>query len=234
MKSRTRYSSKKYMENLTSSNKLLHNKYVLYGTLGVTCLFLLWLLLANKIGLIVIFALIAYITYCFNRNMIIVLGLSLIITYIATLGFKVKEGLENASDVAEKKEEKKEETDTSTSNNTSTNNNTSTSNDTSTDVKPSSTDEGMNNISGGKKQARIDYASTMEDAYDDLNKILGGEGISRLTNDTNKLMEQQLKLTDAMKNMGPLIDSAKALMQGFDFNNLDNIASMAKKFMPSK
>ena len=76
---RTRYSSKKYIENMTS-NKLLHNKYVLYGTLGVTCLFLLWLLLANKIGLIVIFALVGYITYCFNRNMIIVLGLSLIIT----------------------------------------------------------------------------------------------------------------------------------------------------------
>ena len=229
---RTRYSSKKYIENMTS-NKLLHNKYVLYGTLGVTCLFLLWLLLANKIGLIVIFALVGYITYCFNRNMIIVLGLSLIITYIATLGFKVKEGLENANDTVEKKEEKKKETDTLGNNDTSSND-TSSSNNTSSDVKPSSTDEAMNNISGGKKQARIDYASTMEDAYDDLNKILGGEGISRLTNDTNKLMEQQLMLADAMKNMGPLIDSAKALMQGFDFNNLDNIASMAKKFIPSK
>ena len=119
-------------------------------------------------------------------------------------------------------------------NNDTSSNDTSSSNNTSSDVKPSSTDEAMNNISGGKKQARIDYASTMEDAYDDLNKILGGEGISRLTNDTNKLMEQQLMLADAMKNMGPLIDSAKALMQGFDFNNLDNIASMAKKFIPSK
>ena len=66
------------------------------------------------------------------------------------------------------------------------------------------------------------------------NQSCSDNAITREKYYANKLMEQQLMLADAMKNMGPLIDSAKALMQGFDFNNLDNIASMAKKFIPSK
>ena len=35
----------------------------------------------------------------------------------------------------------------------------------------------------------------------DLNKIIGGDGIKRLTDDTQKLMNQQLQLAEAMKNM---------------------------------
>ena len=77
---------------------------------------------------------------------------------------------------------------------------------------------------------RIDYASTVEDAYDDLNKIIGGDGIKRLTNDTQKLMQQQVALADAMKNMTPLMSQAKELLQGFDLKNLDGLASMAKQF----
>ena len=40
----------------------------------------------------------------------------------------------------------------------------------------------------------IDYASTIEDAYDELNKIIGGDGIQKLTGDTQNLMKQQMQL----------------------------------------
>jgi hypothetical protein len=81
-----------------------------------------------------------------------------------------------------------------------------------------------------KKNNRIDYASTVEDAYEDLGKILGGDGINRLTKDTQKLMKQQLQLADAMKNMTPLLESAKGLLQGFDMKNLNSLSSLAKNF----
>jgi hypothetical protein len=253
------------MDKMISTKKWLHNKYVLYSTLAVSCIFLLWLLLANKFGLIFLFALIAYIIYCFNRNMIIVLGLSVIITYIATLVFKVREGFTEGSgdgtvadNIKNNLNEKKTNiqnkianakatlsTDSTTGSTTtgstttgstttgSTTTGSTTTGSTTTDGTTTTTDgtstvQGMNNISSNKKYNRIDYASTVEDAYDDLNKILGPGGISRLTTDTSKLMDQQLQLADAMKNMGPLIESAKSLMKGFDFNNLDGIAKMAK------
>jgi hypothetical protein len=78
------------------------------------------------------------------------------------------------------------------------------------------------------KPNRIDYASTVEDAYEDLNKILGGNGIKQLTDDTQKLMKQQLQLADAMKSMSPLMEQAKGLLQGFDLKNLGSLTNVGK------
>jgi hypothetical protein len=78
------------------------------------------------------------------------------------------------------------------------------------------------------KPNRIDYASTVEDAYEDLNKILGGNGIKQLTDDTQKLMQQQLQLADAMKSMSPLMEQAKGLLQGFDLKNLSSLTNVGK------
>jgi hypothetical protein len=63
-----------------------------------------------------------------------------------------------------------------------------------------------------------------------LNKILGGDGIKNLTADTQKLMEQQLQLANAMKSMTPLLEQAKSLIGGFDMKNFGNITEMAKQF----
>jgi hypothetical protein len=92
------------------------------------------------------------------------------------------------------------------------------------DTAPKAGFTGINN----KKNNRIDYAATVEDAYGDLNKILGGDGIKNLTSDTQKLMKQQLQLAEAMQSMTPLLEQAKTLIGGFDMKNFDGIASLAK------
>jgi hypothetical protein len=79
-----------------------------------------------------------------------------------------------------------------------------------------------------KKGNRIDYASTVEDAYDDLNKILGGDGIKQLTSDTQNLLKQQMQLADAMKSMTPLMEQAQNLLQGFDMKSLSSLAGLSK------
>ena len=86
---------------------------------------------------------------------------------------------------------------------------------------------------------QIDYASTVEDAYDQLNSILGSDGIKKLTDDTQRLMKQQMDLAGSMKDMGPMIknlgpmmDQAKGLlgsMKGGDGEGgLASIMEMAK------
>jgi hypothetical protein len=88
------------------------------------------------------------------------------------------------------------------------------------------------------KGYNIDYASTVEDAYDELNKILGSDGIKRLTSDTQNLMKQQMQLAESMKSMEPMIASMAPLMQqaqGFlssmpEGSNLGDLANIAKKF----
>ena len=79
-----------------------------------------------------------------------------------------------------------------------------------------------------KKENRIDYASTVEDAYEDLNKILGGNGIKQLTDDTQHLMKQQMQLADAMKSMTPLMEQAQSLLKGFDMKSLSSLAGLTK------
>ena len=79
-----------------------------------------------------------------------------------------------------------------------------------------------------KKNNRIDAAATVEDAYDDLNKILGSDGMKNLTKDTQSLVSQQKDLTEAMKGMGPLVEQASSMMK--QMGGTAGIGSMLKKF----
>ena len=78
----------------------------------------------------------------------------------------------------------------------------------------------------GKKGDRIDYASTLEDAYSNLNKMIGKDGIKNLTRDTKALMKQQVELANAMKGMQPLIGQAKEMMNSLgEFGDLNKMAN---------
>jgi hypothetical protein len=255
-------------------SKILTNKYFLYFVFIITFIYLFQLILAKKINIIILFGLISYIVFCFNKNMAIVLGVSLIITYITTLGMRVKEGFDTATASADKtaaqttisadkaiiaannpeaaSDKATIQNDAAASDSTSgtstlsniVNNAKSkiqstlgtteaTTTDTTTTTEPSSTTESMN-VMSNKKRNRIDYASTVQDAYEDLNSMLGQDGIKGLTLDTNKLIEQQAQLASAMKNMTPLVKTAKELLNGFNFEGMNDISNMAKQFMPSK
>ena len=102
--------------------------------------------------------------------------------------------------------------------------------------KKSTTDEGFEPEGAGansksKNSSRIDYAATLEGAYDNLDKILGSDGINKLTSDTQRLMSQQQKLFDTMQNMVPMIKDAKSMLAGFDLKNLGgDITKLASTF----
>jgi len=107
--------------------------------------------------------------------------------------------------------------------------------------QPNNFDESfeVNMGNGNKKKYPVDYSSSIEDAYGPLDK----DGIKRLTEDTQKLLKQQLQLADVMKTMAPLINNIKPLIEqskemmdgvgGLDMKNLGGLASSAKSFMPS-
>lgn len=232
----------------SSVSKVLTNKYFLYFILFLAVTNILGYMVTGNIAAMVFFTLVAYITHRFTKNMAIVLGIALFVTGFLMIGKTVKEGLENQQSGAEKKEEVKEKvadakqtiktnapsnTDvhaalTTAANSIASTAPTSATSATSTTVPATSTattsTEGLIN----NKKPRIDYATTLEEAYGDLNNILGGDGIKRLTDDTQRLMTQQLQLADAMKSMSPLLENAKSMLQGFDLKNLDGLASLAK------
>ena len=205
----------------------------------------------GKYRAIALFVLVGYLVSNFNKNMIIVLLVPLILTSLFASSF-IKEGLENneTNDQAKKNDQKETNDESETNENDSTpktDKNKKQKDASKNSVKVASTGEGVvaeKSNNGGadpkpnekfsnpydKRNNRVDYAATVEDAYGDLNKILGGDGIKNLTADTQKLMEQQLQLANAMKSMTPLLEQAKGLIGGFDMKNFGNITEMAKQF----
>jgi hypothetical protein len=139
---------------------------------------------------------------------------------------KVKEGLENNTTPPTVPPPEKKKSESIVPPNL-TNGSVSTTTTDSTATTPeakNTTTESMNSIS--RKRGRIDEnAASVQDTYNDLNKLLENGAGPNLNIDTKQLLEQQAQLTEAMKNMGPLIESAKTLMNGMNFDGLNNLAS---------
>lgn len=72
----------------------------------------------------------------------------------------------------------------------------------------------------------IDIKSTQQAAYNNLNKLIGEKGFTKMTQDTEKLMNQQENLAKAMESIGPLVQNAEKMMQGL---NLDRFTGMLDK-----
>lgn len=64
----------------------------------------------------------------------------------------------------------------------------------------------------GNTANRIDYASTLEQAYDNIENIIGEDGVRGLTDQTKSLMNQQKELMNNMKDIEPLLKSAQGFM----------------------
>mgnify|MGYP003387085206 CR=1 FL=1 len=109
-------------------------------------------------------------------------------------------------------------------------------------IANTSNSDGFESGSGkkGGKVPSIDYASTVESAYSDLNNILGSDGIKSLTSDTQNLVSQQKQLAEAMQgmaplinNFGPLMDQATTMMKSMgDTGGLGNLAKIADGLAP--
>jgi hypothetical protein len=70
---------------------------------------------------------------------------------------------------------------------------------------------------------RVDYAKTLEKAYDNLENLVGKDGVNGLTSQTNVLMEQQEKLMENMKSMEPLLKTAQSFLDKFESSSMGKI-----------
>ena len=227
--------------------KVLEDKYVLYFVFFLALMNLFGYMILGNVYAIIFFILVGGLTSFLTKNMILILSVPIVLTSIFMIGKKVKESFQNKENNEESPQKVKEPDnkssppdeisyDESSPQNTDKNEDTEMNTDSMIELDSSKIgknedikiNESMTTYN--KKNKRIDYASTVEDAYSDLSNILGGDGIKNLTSDTQKLMNQQLQLADAMKSMTPLLESAKGLLQGFDMKNLNSLSSLAKNF----
>ena len=200
-------------------SKILTNKWVL-NIISFLALFnVIGYMVMGNFNNVIFFIILAVLVRNFSHNMIIVLGTPLLIVNLFAMRNGTFEGLTSMET----------KTDATTTDATTTGTTTGKKDQ---DKTKKTTDSPMKTVTeapdiitadAAKKEdfevgrskngaAKIDYASTIEDAYDDLNKILGSDGIKRLTSDTQGLMKQQMQLAESMKGMGPIIENIKPMM----------------------
>lgn len=213
--------------------KTLTNKYVLYIVAFLAITNVLGYMVMGDITAVFFFAIVAYLISNFSQNMTIVLGASLVLTNVLMVGKMVKEGMENKTTDDKTTDDKKKkveneiitpETSVDSSDTTLVTSSTSATSPT------TGAGEGMNGMGKkGRNHSRVDYASTIEDAYGDLSNILDSEGIKSLTEDTKGLMDQQLQLAEAMNNMTPLMENAKKMLGDLNMNDVGGLGDIINK-----
>ena len=227
-------------------SKILNNKYFFYFIVFLAVTNVLGYIASANINAIFFFILVTLVVTRFNDNIVIALLVAIVLTNLFLSGKttkRIKEGMvsntkedKTVQKDAQEEEDKKKIIDGPVDDSSSSENDSS-QDSTKTNIVSSSSSttapESMNTISN-KKRSRIDYASTVEQAYSGLNDLLGDIGIQNLTADTQKLVGQQQQLAEAMKSMTPLLETAKSMLDGFDMKNLNGLADFAKNFSSTK
>jgi hypothetical protein len=174
----------------------------------------------GNLNFVLYFIVFAILVRYFSKNMTIVLGVPLIIVNLMALK-GTREGMENNDNKNSKNSNAVTSLDKS-SNGTSNKPDSVSSQGlimssvaNSTDVETDNTTGEQQGFEPGRRKNRaynIDYATTIEDAYDELNNILGSDGIQKLTNDTQNLMKQQMQLAGTMKDMSKLVENIQPMV----------------------
>lgn len=232
-------------------SKILKSKWVLNIVAVLAFFYVIGLVVMSKLNALILFIVIGFLVSNFSRNMIIILGIPLIVVNLLALHGTIREGMKNNSTKNDENSDNKKK-DVVVKKESLTNNRQepktgqglqmSEVENASKENNAAQTDDGIGSNKGKKNGHKIDYATTVEEAYDNLNNILGGEGIQKLTADSQRLMKQQVQLAEAMKNMTPLIKSIEPMVQNLQGmmgqmdgkEGLGGIMDLAKKFMPSQ
>ena len=213
---------KKYTQFLKS---LLTDKYVLYLALAASISQLFVYMAMKEYEAVVFFGIIGFLTSFFSKNMIIILLVSMSATFLAIaikIYSKVREGLEGMKPNMNKKgktggkKNKKEHMQS---------------------LEPARVDgaddiEVSDEVSEGvaSNKPKIDYASTLESAYDNLDKLLSSDAIKKMTGDTERLASKQQNLIGNINKLQPMMDKAQGMLEGLNSQGgLDGIASTIMK-----
>jgi Na+/phosphate symporter len=88
--------------------------------------------------------------------------------------------------------------------------------------------EEMSNEKANKKvkekmQPNIDYAATLEQAYDNLDNLIGQDGIKKMGEQTERLATKQKELMQNIEAMAPMLQKAGSMLKAMPLEGLGNL-----------
>ena len=222
-------------------NKILQSKFLLYVVAIISLVYVVQLLNDKKNNMVAVFVVIALLSSYFSKNMILNLGIAIVGTILIGSANILQEGFDDKEGMGHKKKEGLREKKAYMVNvddecveasaadcaegECYTNNkctekfgqrNIPKSTPASVDGKPE------------KPGDRIDYASTLELAYDNLQGMLGEGGVKGLTDETKKLVSQQKDLMGTLNQMAPILNNAKETLSGLNLGDMGDMSEMLK------
>ena len=229
---------------------ILKNKYVLYILLVLAIINVLGYVALQDYDSLALFVAVGVLSTYFSKNMAVNLLLAIAVTSLIAVNKRVVEGMKNKEDDDEEEEEKpKKKGKKGKKKPKEGMGGTSCTNDSECDTgagetcqagqcvttsgfqnnvppsSPASIDEDDDEAVGD----RIDYAATMEQAYDNLQTMLGDDGIKSITSETKKLVNQQKDLMKTLNSMAPVLNTAKETLSGMDLPNIGEMGNLLKK-----
>lgn len=229
------------------ASRILTNKMVLNVVSIIALLNVIGYVVMGDVESVAVFVVLAILVRYFSKNMIVVLGIPLIVVNMMALknrsyGIEGNETMgesakKAADDTSMSADDKKKAADKKKADDKKADDDKKKDADAATTITGSN-DKPADHFEVGRAKnggAKIDYAATVEGAYDELNKILGSDGIKSLTNDTQRLMKQQVALAESMKTiepmmqqLGPIAQQAQKMLEGMKMGGDGGIASLVE------
>ncbi len=229
---------------------LLKNKYILYILLIIGIINILGYLTMKDYNSLALFVIIGMLSSYFSKNMSVNLLVAIIVTSLVAVNNKIKEGFEEntkdalndtmdsvnkvVEDVSKKMDKKKCESDDDCPEGKCENGKCSDKKSGFKNNVPSSSPSKVDGDSDDAVGERIDYAATMEQAYDNLQNMLGKDGMKSITDETKKLVSQQKNLIGTLNSMTPILNNAKETLANLDLGEMGDISDMLKNFTNQK
>ena len=225
---------------------ILKNKYVLYVLLVLAIINVLGYVALQDYDSLALFVAVGVLSTYFSKNMAVNLLLAIAVTSLIAVNKRVVEGMKNEDDEEEEKPKKKAKKPKKPKKEGMKEGNEAcgpndecpagkvcnagqcvpeTFQNNVPPSSPASVDEDDDEAVGD----RIDYAATMEQAYDNLQSMLGDDGIKSITSETKKLVNQQKDLMKTLNSMAPVLNTAKETLSGMDLPNIGEMGNLLKK-----
>ena len=240
--------SRRIFNNKLLNNKLVNNKITLY-IVAALALFSLYIhITKSHFSAVLLFFLTAGLVYTFTKNMTLVLGAAFIVTTIASMSkglFGLKEGFKEGND--EEEEDVEEEVEEETPN-TELAKAPKVAKVAKVAKAPKVANVPEEEKKAGEKfgnqklspalfntpskknvEQQLGKATEVEQAYDNLEKIMGTEKINSISTDTKDLIKQQNELIKQLKTMTPALNSAMSSLGNLDLNKLTGMFNSATK-----
>jgi hypothetical protein len=244
-----------FNNNKLLNNKLLNNKITLLIVAALAFFSLYIHITSSRFSAVLLFFLTAALVYSFTNNMTLVLGASFVVTTIASVSsslFGFKEGADDTltedsedttatttmpsteetegSEGSEGSEETDEPTKPPVTKKTTTQTGKKDTKDKQVPFGNQKLSPALFNTPSKKNvEAQLGKASEVEQAYDNLEKIMGTEKINSISSETKDLIKQQNELIKQLKTMTPALNSAMSSLGNLDLNKLTGMFNSATK-----